>query len=159
LQLGDLVVSNALYQHDFGTVKPYGFVSQQAPKGIHWEPKDFRVLNRQLIDLALSYEHEGPSSVHQGVIVSGDQFISSDEKKRWLRKKFEADAVDMGAAAIGQVCQANEIPFVALRVITDRADILARTNFGSWIHPYKSSIDLLDLLSHITSGYQKELGT
>ncbi len=82
----------------------------------------------------------------QDIIVSGDQFIASAEKRDWLYKKFKAAAVDMGAAAIAQVCYANRTPVILIRVITDSADSAARTMFRQSMPGYQTTIDLPELV-------------
>lgn len=61
-------------------------------------------------------------NVSYGKIVSGEQFIESEDKKETLVKLFKADAVDMESAAIAHVCYLNNIPFVVVRAMSDKAD-------------------------------------
>ncbi len=56
-----------------------------------------------------------------GRIVSGDQFIDSAEKQKFLGEHFNAYAVEMEGASIGQVCYLNSMPFVVIRSISDNA--------------------------------------
>lgn len=57
-----------------------------------------------------------------GKIVTGDQFISSKEKQLQLREDFNGTCVEMEGAAIAHVCDANDIPFLSIRSISDFAD-------------------------------------
>lgn len=57
---------------------------------------------------------------HAGLIISGDQFISSEAKLLNLKQRFpEALAVDMETAAIAQTCYIYKVPFISLRLISD----------------------------------------
>ena len=63
-------------------------------------------------------EREGKLKV--GVIASGDMFISTpDDLARVLSVQPQAMAVDMESGAIAQVCAIKNIPFLAIRVISD----------------------------------------
>lgn len=56
----------------------------------------------------------------QGLLASGDIFVSRpDEVSRILALYPDAVAVDMESAAIAQVCEIKNVPFVCVRVISD----------------------------------------
>lgn len=116
LRIGDVVLSESTLQHDFGLLKPYGFLWESPPElGKRLKPSPW-----------------GPASnrrYHCGVIVSGDQFIASEDKREWLRSKFHALAVDMSAAAIQEVCRQNAVGCLFIRIISDRADSEGREHF------------------------------
>ncbi|MBI4653722.1 MAG: 5'-methylthioadenosine/adenosylhomocysteine nucleosidase [Nitrospirae bacterium] len=118
LKIGDVFISINAIQHDFGTIKPYGFIWGRSPE--IGEPKE---ITPEKWATSKSYSY--------GIIVSGDQFIASEEKREWLKKKFNALAVDMGAAAIFEVCKQNSIRCLFIRTISDSADIEGRINFNS----------------------------
>jgi len=59
-------------------------------------------------------------SIHAGLILTGDQFITSPEALAVIKSNFpEGLAVDMESAAIAQVCYLQGVPFVSFRVISD----------------------------------------
>ena len=60
--------------------------------------------------------------LRRGNIITGDQFISSKEKQLQLREDFQGTCVEMEGAAIAHVCDANDIPFLGVRSISDFAD-------------------------------------
>ena len=155
LNVGDGVIAAQVYQHDFGTVKPYGFVWGRVPDGTSWNDPGYNNTDKSLRKSALIYAGNikgAPNKVIEGVIVSGDQFISSKQKKGWLSKKFKAVAVDMGAATIAQVCYANNTPFCILRIITDKAGINARTDFEKAIPSLQTSINIVKFVKEILQG-------
>jgi hypothetical protein len=53
-----------------------------------------------------------------------------------LRETFHADAVDMVSAGIARVCEANGVPYVIIRVLSDNADESASAAFASFIQNY-----------------------
>lgn len=58
--------------------------------------------------------------IHKGLICSGDQFIDTKEEVNRIKGNFpEVLAVDMESGAIAQVCHLSNVPFLALRVISD----------------------------------------
>lgn len=60
------------------------------------------------------------SSLHQGLIVTGDWFVDSREKAREIIGHFpDAKAIDMESCAIAQTCYINKVPFISFRVISD----------------------------------------
>jgi len=155
INIGDAVVAREVYQHDFGTIKPYGFVWGRVPDGTGWDEPGCNRLDVFLTSLALSTARdvcEQQSKVIEGVVVTGDQFVSSQEKNEWLSNKFGAAAVDMGAAAISQVCFANQTPVCILRIITDKARINARTDFEKAIPSLKTGIDIVGFVKGIVQG-------
>ena len=87
-----------------------------------------------LVDLALycnSKENVGVTA-HMGRIVSGDQFISDKERKRQIEAQFDGVCVEMEGAAIAQVCSMNDIPFVIIRAISDKADGEALADYSEF---------------------------
>ena len=58
----------------------------------------------------------------QGRVVSGDQFISDKEKKKWLAEEFGASCTEMEGGAIAQAAYLNGIPYLVIRAISDKAD-------------------------------------
>lgn len=53
-----------------------------------------------------------------GCIVSGDKFIEAKDREQ-LIEKFNAVCADMETAAVAHCCYINEVPFAAVRTITD----------------------------------------
>jgi len=147
LAVGDVVVASKVYQHDFGTVKPYGFVWNRVPDGTASQENGYNVLQKSVADQLVSTAFPRANNrLRKGVIVTGDQFISSDSKRQWLLRKFNAIGVDTGAAAIAQVCYASRVPLVAVRIVTDHAGVSARADFRKSVPGYRSDIDIKDLL-------------
>lgn len=144
LNIGDLVVATEVYQHDFGTEKPYGFVWGPVPDGTSWDVAGYVKSPRTVKQhpKIVSLGEAQRNKIIDGAVLSGDQFIQSPEKKKWLLKKFNGLAVDMSAAAITQVCYENNMPVYIYRVITDKADLEARPSFEKSTFGYLTSINL-----------------
>lgn len=90
---------------------------------------------------------------HRGLLASGDIFVSKAEEVEHILSLYpDAVAVDMESAAIAQVCNLKNVPFVAIRVISDtpgNADNIAQyANF--WEDAPQSTFNaLLHLLKRL----------
>jgi adenosylhomocysteine nucleosidase len=78
------------------------------------------------------------ASIHgkilQGLIASGDRFVSSATEVQALRAVLpDALCVEMEGAAVAQVCFDYGIAFVAARTISDRADDTAHVDFPQFV--------------------------
>lgn len=129
LEVGDIVISSSALQHDMD-VTPLGFAKGVIP---FQEVSDFSA-DASLIALA---QRVGgvlfPNHVLVGKIVSGDQFIASRDKVTELYEQFEGACVEMEGAAVAQVCYANEIPFVIIRSMSDKADGSADVTYQEFV--------------------------
>lgn len=106
LNIGDVVAGQTVCYHDVWCGKPNlkGQI-QGLPLIFQSDSKALSVLD---------------SSVHQGLIISGDQFIQDQEKLLSLKADFpEALAVDMESAAVAQTCYIYKTPFLTIRLISD----------------------------------------
>ena len=82
--------------------------------------------------------------VFTGRVVSGDQFIVSRERKTQIKETFGGLATEMEGAAIAQCAWLNKIPFLVLRVISDKADESAQMDYPVFEEQAaRSSVDML----------------
>ncbi len=148
LETGDAVVAERVCQHDFGSFKPYGFIWEGVPGNGSREARGYNETDSSLTEqFAGKAGTESSVEITLGTVVSGDQFISSSEKRRWLAEKFSASCVDMGAAAVARTCRANNVRFLICRVITDRAGVNARDSFDRSIRENAASRNaVLDII-------------
>ena len=91
--------------------------------------------------------------VHQGLIASGDRFVSTSAECRSLQQALpEALAVEMEGAAVAQVCADYGVPFAALRTISDRADDDAHADFSRFIREVASRYSVAMLSQWLLTG-------
>ena len=81
--------------------------------------------------------------LHQGLMASGDRFVTCAQVSRALRDPLLAAghdvlAVEMEGAAVAQVCLDYGVPFAAVRTISDRADDDAHVDFPAFIQTVAS---------------------
>jgi adenosylhomocysteine nucleosidase len=89
------------------------------------------------------------AQVHQGLIASGDRFVSQTLESQALQQGLpDALAVEMECAAMAQVCHDYGVPLAAVRTISDRADDAAHVDFARFIQSIASrySVAVLDRL-------------
>jgi adenosylhomocysteine nucleosidase len=128
LNIGDLVVSNDCMQHDMD-VTALGFARGVIPFAEH----SLFTADQTLIDAALQAAAlESDVQTLVGRVLSGDQFIANREVVTALREKLQGTCTEMEGAAVAQVCYLNQIPFVIIRSISDRADGSAHANFAEF---------------------------
>jgi len=72
-------------------------------------------------------------TLKEGIIATGDQFVSSVERKEFIASTFGADALEMEGASVAVVCDALNIPFFVLRAISDSADGSADIDFDTFL--------------------------
>lgn len=56
---------------------------------------------------------------HTGVVATGDWFGRDYDRAALLRDHFSATVCDMEAGAAAQVCLRNQVPFYALKIVSD----------------------------------------
>lgn len=121
LRRGDIVIANFVAQHDIdltafgrrpGQVSDAGRLIEADPKIVD---KIARAAEQSFAD------NPNPPQVLVGTIVTGDSFIADQQRIKWIQREFGAIAAEMEGAAVGQVCQANKIPFAVVRIISDSA--------------------------------------
>lgn len=127
LRVGDLVVATKLAQHDldisaFG--HPYGYV----PEGSVFEDAD-----SSLIEIAKEVAEEKAIDLKEGIVVTGDQFVCDEERKKWIAQTFSASALEMEGASVAVTCNALGVPFFILRAISDAADMDASFSFDEFL--------------------------
>ena len=71
--------------------------------------------------------------VFKGRVVSGDQFICSQSAKDYIVENFEALCTEMEGAAIAHTCFLNQVPFVAIRTISDKANPNEEIKFEDFV--------------------------
>lgn len=112
ISLFDTVVTTEAVYHD---------VAEEILVEFHpWLP-EFQFPADQSLLAAARKVAVGDETIHFGRTVTGECFIV-DEKRPELNEKYAPLSVDMETAAIAHVCYVNEVPFLAVRAITDTAD-------------------------------------
>jgi len=149
LEVGDIVISQDVIQHDFDVTGFGGYKLGEIPR------MDNYIFNadNDLINMAIraATKDDVKHEAFVGRILSGDVFIASCEKKDFLWKEFKGYCTEMEGAAIGHACYLNNIPFVVIRAMSDKADGTAHVNFNDFFNEAaKNSTEIvLDMLTYM----------
>ncbi|MCD7745396.1 MAG: 5'-methylthioadenosine/adenosylhomocysteine nucleosidase [Lachnospiraceae bacterium] len=129
IDIGDIVISTDVLHHDMNAVD-FGYPLGQIPQMNVFSFK----ADPDLTALAESVCHEvNPEiSVFHGRIASGDQFIADKETKNRIITNFGGSCTEMEGAAIAQAAYLNNLPFVILRAISDKADDSASMDYPTF---------------------------
>ena len=112
--VGDVVISNAITYHDVDVTAfnyEYGQMAGQ--------PQQFKPCT-SLMNICQQVLTTMNQTVHIGLIVSGDTFVSKQSHVDTILYHFpEAICVEMEAAAIAQVSTVYNTPFIIIRSLSD----------------------------------------
>jgi adenosylhomocysteine nucleosidase len=140
VQVGDVVLATNFVQHDMdcSPLFPRYEIPLYGQSRFACDPG----LNAHLFEAAqqalMSIASASSSQVHQGLIASGDRFVSSAAEVAALVQGLTQAghpplAVEMEGAAVAQVCHDYGVPFAAVRTISDRADDSAHVDFNAFV--------------------------
>ena len=129
INIGDIVLSTDVVQHDMDATG-FGYRKGQIPQ----MPVFFFNADDNLRRLAAEVckEVNPDIQVFEGRIASGDQFVCDQDVKNRIVSEFSAYATEMEGAAIGQAAYLNEIPFLVVRAISDKADGSAQMDYSEF---------------------------
>lgn len=116
LEIGDVVIGKHVVQHDFD-ITAFGH-----SKGYISGVGDKVECDKDLIDefnQVIASLPERKYKIKIGIIATGDIFCTEVWMKDKIYSKFSADVVDMECGAIAQVCYLDNIPFIAIRSVSD----------------------------------------
>ena len=127
LDIGDMVVSKDAMYHDFDC-HAFGYPVGKVP-GL---PVTFEA-DEKLIGYAVAAAEAGnPGHTKTGRVASGDQFICEKAQKEHIISVTQALCTEMAGAGIAQPAHRNELPFVILRAISDKADDSAEMDYPTF---------------------------
>lgn len=118
--IGDIVVATKSVEHDMNTTalgERHGEITFPDGNMTYFEC-DKRVSNL----LACVCRKIPETKVAQGIVASGDIFVSDRKKRLKINDRFGALACEMEGAAIGHVCARCEVPYGIIRAISDDLD-------------------------------------
>lgn len=129
INIGDIVLSTDTVEHDMDAVS-FGYPLGQIPR---MDTLSFAADEKLRTVAKRVCEQVNPEvGVFEGRVVSGDQFISDKDKKQWLVEKFAGYCTEMEGAAIAHTAYLNEIPFLVIRAISDKADDSASVDYPAF---------------------------
>ena len=129
INIGDIVLSTDVVQHDMDATG-FGYRKGQIPQMpvFFFNADD----NLRRLSAEVCKEVNPDIQVFEGRIASGDQFVCDQDVKNRIVSEFSAYATEMEGAAIGQAAYLNEIPFLVVRAISDKADGSAQMDYSEF---------------------------
>jgi len=127
LKVGDLIIADKLIQHDVDLTAfghPWGFIPESG---------DFVEADEELNTIAKEAALKLDIKLKEGIIATGDQFVANPQKKEFIQKTYQADALEMEGASVAYVCKVYDIPFCIIRSISDSADEEADVSFDEFL--------------------------
>ena len=130
LDIGDLVISQDAMYHDFdcSVINPNYCVGQVPGMSVLAYPAD-----EALAKVAFAAaESVNPGHTRMGRVASGDQFVCGKEQKAYIIAHTGALCTEMEGAAIAHTAWRNEVPYVVVRAISDKADDSAEMDYPTF---------------------------
>lgn len=129
INIGDIVLSSDAMQHDMDATG-FGYAFGEIPR---METSDFEADEKLIVLAQECCKKVNPEvGIHIGRVVSGDQFISHRHDKEWITKRFGGYCTEMEGAAIAQAAYLNQVPFLIVRAISDKADNSAKMDYAEF---------------------------
>ncbi len=152
VNVGDVVLARQFLQHDMDAsplfarheVPGYGRSTFDADteltaRLLRASEAVLRTLPTQLPEGVRSAFGLHAPQCHQGLLISGDRFVSTTAESEALRRELpDALAVEMEGAAFAQVCHDYRVPLAVVRTISDRADDSAHVDFSRFLREVAS---------------------
>ncbi len=129
LDIGDILISKDVIHHDVD-VTIFGYALGEVPQlGVRAFPADEGMMK---LAMETGAEVLSDCNIITGRVVSGDQFISSKEVKERLITNFQGDCAEMEGASIAHAAYLNNLPFLIIRAISDKADDSAEMDYPTF---------------------------
>jgi adenosylhomocysteine nucleosidase len=151
VKVGDVVVGSQYLQHDMDAspLFPRFEIPYTGMSCFAGSADLIAMLLKALEAGNIRAESQNGFKIHQGLIISGDRFVSSANDVQALRLALpDALCVEMEGAAIAQVCHDYRVPFAAVRSISDKADDNAAVDFPKFVSEVAGpmAVKLMDAL-------------
>ena len=146
LNVGDVVISSECQEHDMDATA-YGFERGIIP--MYDGPSIFPAAKKLIkaAQKAAGSVEEFQGKVVIGKIISGDKFVADKAEVEELRQLFQASCVEMEGAAVAHVANVNDIPYLVIRSISDKANGQAADSFDNYVkYAAKISADIVEKL-------------
>ena len=129
IDIGDIVISTDALHHDMDATE-FGYPVGQVPR---METLSFPA-DEELVKKAVKASEKVNPDIHTftGRIASGDQFIASREVKEKIIQNFHPLCVEMEGAGIAHAASLNQISYVIIRAISDKADNSAHVDYPTF---------------------------
>ena len=108
--IGDVIIVSESTYHDCDIIWLKNYYPNM--------PTDRFSADERLLELARKASKAVDFTVHEGLAVTGDRFITNDGRDL-IKHSFSPESVDMETAGAAQACFSCKIPFLAIRALSD----------------------------------------
>lgn len=163
LKIGDIIIGNELVQHDMDAsplfekfeiplIEKKKFEADSKISKMLYNSAMRFIKNNELDDSIQEEFNLLSPSVYNGIIASGDRFVSDKLEIERLRAELpDLMCVEMEGAAVAQVCYEYGVPFGIVRTISDSANDVAHLDFVSFVDKVASQYTV-GILKNYLSG-------
>ena len=128
LDIGDLVISQDAMYHDFDCVN-FGYEYGRIPG---MDTSSFPADETLIRYAQTAAEAVNPGHTIIGRVATGDQFVAEKALKQKIIDLTHGLCTEMEGAAIAQTAYRNQVPYVILRAISDKADDSAEMDYPTF---------------------------
>jgi adenosylhomocysteine nucleosidase len=156
LRAGDVVIGATVAQHDVGLQTVSGIARHGMRNTVTGEQDPLLVPAPAALLTAARQSASGLTlppvktsdgsrvpKIVEGVIVTGDVFMSDAGRREELRSALGATAIEMEGAAVVQTCRQFSVSCLVVRSVTDQADGQALANYAQFIAPASENAAVL----------------
>ena len=116
LEVGDIIISTSLVQHDFD------ITAFDHPKGYIPNVGNTIPIDNNLLNTTKTILDTNDVAYKEGVIASGDIFCTKESMATKINTQFNALCVEMEGASIAQTAYLSKTPCLVIRSISDCPD-------------------------------------
>ncbi len=129
IDIGDMVISTDAVHHDMDA-SIFGDPVGQVPR----MDTLFFPADEELVEKAVQANEKANPDIHTftGRVASGDQFIASKQAKDKIVENFRPMCVEMEGAGIAHAAYLNQVSYVIIRAISDKADNSATMDYPTF---------------------------
>ncbi|MCI8796932.1 MAG: 5'-methylthioadenosine/adenosylhomocysteine nucleosidase [Dorea sp.] len=129
IDIGDMVISTDAVHHDMDA-SIFGDPVGQVPR----MDTLFFPADEELVQKAVQANEKANPDIHTftGRVASGDQFIASKQAKDKIVENFRPMCVEMEGAGIAHAAYLNQVSYVIIRAISDKADNSATMDYPTF---------------------------
>lgn len=102
--------------------------------------------------VAAAHAAEPTRHVVEGMVLTGDRFVSSEDEAQQLHETFGGVCVEEEGAGLAHACWLNDVPFVVIRAISDLADDDTGESYGT------GETSAAEVAAHVTQRLITDLG-
>ena len=149
LEVGDVVVSTEVRYNDVDATV-FGYEFGQVPR-----MPAFYTPDQTLIDKAVESADTAGVGTAQGLVLSGDSFMSDAERVESLKAVVSFPyCAEMEAGAIAHVCHQFQCPFVVIRSLSDIAGKGAKISYDTFLEA--ASVNSAHIVLYMLEELRKE---